>query len=302
MTQFEAVLYSIKDMDTDMLDTILDDEILYEKASKNVFLNKLNAVFDSFKAKGDTSIILEKGKCTCEKCQMENKEGYMLIGNISRDCLNLMFELNEKQRVSDIYCACASGTFDEYSERYFRPEKTDLKLSERERIDYYRDELFAFEPSDYYLNISASCKDAFEEINIGIEREIDIETINKWITDYKDLNKKVNFYEYAATNDFKNLYWKFTELISCIPLIGAAEDAIKEYKKIMSNEREIVKWHSKYEELEMQLSSFSHHLRNVKQHNDRLYVLENYTFYIFKQHFQRIIDLDKLFRAQYSPI
>ena len=55
-TQFDAVIYFIKNLDIDMIDTLLDDKYTYQDLKKNVFIQKLGIAFDEFIKAGDSQL------------------------------------------------------------------------------------------------------------------------------------------------------------------------------------------------------------------------------------------------------
>lgn len=102
MTQYDAVLNYFKLMDAEMLEMILDENYLYQGVKKSTFIHEINRVFESMRVHGDTRLRLEKGSCTCPKCQAANMFGWTFISNKSVSGFHLMFYV-EDGFVKNIY-------------------------------------------------------------------------------------------------------------------------------------------------------------------------------------------------------
>ncbi len=115
-TQADAVIYFIKKMDVEMVDTLLDNDYTYQNMPKDVFINKLTETIQSFEYAGDD--YLEAFRGCCKGCHYSCK-GYAFIGNNSGNYLNLIIEI-KKGQVVDIYdCALF---------------KTDIPVERKQRI------------------------------------------------------------------------------------------------------------------------------------------------------------------------
>jgi hypothetical protein len=104
MTQYEAILNYFKLMDAEILELALDENYLYQGVKKSTFVHYMNRIFERMKAKGDTNLILEKGKCLCPKCQSPNMFGWSFIGNKSRSSFNFMFYVVDDLVKNIYYC------------------------------------------------------------------------------------------------------------------------------------------------------------------------------------------------------
>lgn len=93
-----AVKYYLQTMDIEMLDCVLDMPE-YQDKPKNIFLNKLEALFDKFKNDGDTFLYSIKSMCgSCRKGQ----EGFAFAGNNTGNYFNLLFFL-ENDKLTDLH-------------------------------------------------------------------------------------------------------------------------------------------------------------------------------------------------------
>jgi hypothetical protein len=92
-------------MDIAKLRLQLKDDYTYDETTKEIFLNKIESVFEAQKNLGDTELIIYKGACAGKKCDNCGKKGYRFIGNHSRSYIDLLFEI-EGNEIKDI-TACA---------------------------------------------------------------------------------------------------------------------------------------------------------------------------------------------------
>jgi len=56
MTQEDAIILFIKQLDIDMINTLLDEGRTYQDMKKEIFIRKLGYVFDEFLNSGDTEL------------------------------------------------------------------------------------------------------------------------------------------------------------------------------------------------------------------------------------------------------
>ncbi|MBK9330117.1 MAG: hypothetical protein IPM95_12645 [Sphingobacteriales bacterium] len=101
-TQAEAVIHYIKEMDIEMLDLILDNDRTYQDCSKEVFLQKLDSVFEHIRAFGPNDMTVERGFCGSTECPGRCKNGISLIDLKGRQYLDLILEV-KSGKVLDIY-------------------------------------------------------------------------------------------------------------------------------------------------------------------------------------------------------
>ena len=89
-------------MDTEMLSLVLDEIRIYQEVNKDVFISKLEDVFNQFKAKGDTELIPSPGKCGSEDCTNQGCKGYSFFGNVSKEYISFIIDENDGA-VANIY-------------------------------------------------------------------------------------------------------------------------------------------------------------------------------------------------------
>jgi hypothetical protein len=121
ITSAQLVLKCIQAMNTEALYLLLDVERTYQDWKRNEFILKLERVMEKFEADGDTYLNAVQGACggSCSKGQ----NGYLFIGNNSKNYMNLLF-VEEELQLTDLY-ECS----------LFRTQFENLELRKRYYID-----------------------------------------------------------------------------------------------------------------------------------------------------------------------
>lgn len=121
ITRAQLVLKCIQEMNTAALYYLLDVERTYQDWQRNEFILKLERVIEKLEADGDTYLNAVQGACggSCSKGQ----NGYLFIGNNSKNYLNLLFVEDDLQ-LTDLY-ECS----------LFRTKFENLALGKRYYID-----------------------------------------------------------------------------------------------------------------------------------------------------------------------
>ena len=114
-----VVLKCIQAMNTEALYYLLDQERSYQDWQRNEFILKLEYLMRQFKADGDTYLNAVQGSCggSCSKGQ----NGYLFIGNNSKNYMNLLF-VEEQLELQDLYeCSLFRTNFENIviNKRYY---------------------------------------------------------------------------------------------------------------------------------------------------------------------------------------
>lgn len=108
----EAILWFISRLDREMVSELLDDERTYQNFPKWEFINKLRNTFEQFTSQGDTRLLIFSGRCNGCDCDNFKKGGYVFYGNHTKNYFNLLIELDDNERITDMYeCADFKTTF-----------------------------------------------------------------------------------------------------------------------------------------------------------------------------------------------
>lgn len=120
--QADAVFYYIKNLDIDMIDTLLDIELTYQDFPKITFIQKFEVAFDEFIQAGDKELIIRNGFCNELLCSNQCS-GYRFSSKSSGLYFDLIIDIEEGY-VKDIY-ECIS----------FMCLSSDTNANKRVRID-----------------------------------------------------------------------------------------------------------------------------------------------------------------------
>ena len=99
INDFSLICYAIMCMDPIFLESLLDDNILYEDIGKIKFVEKLNDRFTEHKTWGDSELLLDIDYCNGCNC---NKPVCKFVGNTSGKHFALFFEFTHEE-ITDIY-------------------------------------------------------------------------------------------------------------------------------------------------------------------------------------------------------
>jgi hypothetical protein len=124
ITNGQLVRKCIQDMNTAALYYLLDVERTYQDWQRNEFILKLEYIIRQFQADGDTYLNAVQGACggSCSKGQ----NGYLFIGNNSKNYMNLLF-VEDQLELQDLYeCSTFRTNFKnlELKKRYYIDPKT----------------------------------------------------------------------------------------------------------------------------------------------------------------------------------
>lgn len=234
----ESIIESFQKMDWDMLAVFLDNNKTYQNATKEVFLEKLNAAFSELKENGDTFLLPHKGFCNFDKCPNKGCKGYSFVGNMSNKHIDLIFDELE-DNIKDIY-HCND----------FKTNDKTVKIKSLIGIDIMNDERADFKPSIDFLNKSQKCKLAYDELiqyqNTVIGKEVYLVWLEKFYLLKESLNLQA--FNYAGFDKFYWLYSRIEELKHYLQSDDFVKEALKEFQSIeKNNEPKLLKWLAKYE-------------------------------------------------------
>jgi len=121
-TQSDAVIHFIKNLDIDMIDTLLEDKYTYQDLKKSVFIQKLGIAFDEFTKPGDTQLEVNNGFCSQFIC--------------NNQCSGLRFSSKESGLYFDLIIDIDNGIVtDIYECSSFMCLSADLNAVKRVLID-----------------------------------------------------------------------------------------------------------------------------------------------------------------------
>jgi len=228
-------------MDIDLLRYYLKDKYTYQEATKEVFLEKIERIFEKHRVAGDTELWLYPGACAGTDCPNCGKKGYRLVGNHSKNYLNLIFEMNGDE-ITDIY-SCSQ----------FKSDIEVPDLGEKSSIDIDRDETANFpKPKSYWTRVN-DAQEAYNEIVTQPPRKLSFEEIESWQGRYAGLYERLGGFRLLLRplkwSPFLFLYYELNEIAEVVsPNLDKISQANREYNENWT-EQELIDWVVAYEEI-----------------------------------------------------
>jgi hypothetical protein len=104
-SQADAVIYYIKHLDIQMIETLLDDKLTYQDYPKSTFIQKFGVAINDFIQSGDSELDISNGFCSLFVCNNQCS-GYRFSSKSSGLYFDLIIDIEDGQ-VKDIY-ECSS--------------------------------------------------------------------------------------------------------------------------------------------------------------------------------------------------
>lgn len=300
MTHKEAVLDCFKNMDAEMLYLLLDNNRTYQDATKEVFVDKVNQVFEKLKSKGDTEILLEKGCCSCPDCTSKDVFGYCFIGNVSRSSLHLMFK-KDNESIIDIYRCNSYYEKDGYYKPYeFEYENQTINILDYYSIDIARDERAGFIPTEKYLLFINNCQTQYAKLESKKNTAIDVNYIINWIDQNKDLRLLCPFFS-GKHSEFQTMYGFLKETVEFLDYMHEAEMAINDFcfSPIESKEL-LIQWLIKYEDLAHEKLLLVRFYYKDDANIENVHIIKQPSFILRKNDFGEVFNFTKVFDTYYG--
>lgn len=237
----QTILRCFTAMDIDGLRVFLKDEYTYQEATKEVFLDKVEAVFEQHRAAGDTELLLYPGACVGQTCRNCGNRGYSFVGNHTNNYVDLLFEIKGDD-ITDIY-SCSQ----------FKSDIEVSDLGDRSSIDIDLDEITNFpKPTSYWTRVYAA-QDAYNEMITKPPRKLSFEEIEFWLAKHAGLYERLGGYKLLSRplkwSPFLRVYYEFKEITEVIsPNLDKIRQANREYKENWTEQR-LIDWVISYEEI-----------------------------------------------------
>jgi hypothetical protein len=241
-TYLQTLLNSFETMDIEKLRFYLKDEYSYQDTTKEVFLNQIEKLFNSYKSAGDTQLLIHKGQCGSNECSNCGKGGYRFVGNQSKNYLDLLF-ITEGDDVTDIF-DCSS----------FKPDIDTGVLNSSSSIYINRDDEISFnKDASYWLKVNSALA-AYDEIITTPQRTYTLEEVSYWLKKHWYTNEKIGGHSIFEGT----MKWTpFAELYSTLNLLNnfigehgqQLINAVSEIKSI-NDEPALIEWLLKYGDID----------------------------------------------------
>jgi hypothetical protein len=156
-------------MNIDNLRLYLNEEYLYQDTTKEIFLNEIESIFESYKNSEDTELIIYNGKCAGKTCENCGKQGYRFVGNNSKNYFDLLFEMNGE----DITDICSCPQFNTNDEIDNLGEKGEIEINLDDQASYVK-------TPEYWAKLYAATT-AWSEIITTPPRIVSFNELCYWI-------------------------------------------------------------------------------------------------------------------------
>jgi len=238
----ETIVKAITEMDLVSLKLILDENLTYQDANKDVFLNKLKEIFDEFKKRKDI-LQSHSGKCGSKECSNYKKNGMLFCGKNSGKHFNLIIEEDENETVKDLYyCNAFKCNFEDKS------NNTGKSLD----IIVYEDEKANFKPSSHYNYVNTTSLKAISDLFNFKNKTISKNEIMDWLQEYSDFYGSMSIFNFRYKNEHKfyDFYYRAKVLNEYLILEEDCAKAMRLYDTLLEdNEMNLIKWLAEHEHL-----------------------------------------------------
>lgn len=253
-------------MDIETLSMFLDDKETYQKASKELFLRKLEDVFNMFKSYGDTELEPYAGTCGFSKCLNKGCNGYSFFGNVSNDYMSLIIE--EKDGILTDIQNCLNII----SENWSSSKQIDVII--------YVEEQFNFVPSIEYLIFVQNCETALYDLKAQFNNKLTRENCFYWLSKNEQLRLTT-----STCNYYGGMIKKFHDTFDEIKYITSftleeknASIALSSYNSIKINdENQLMAWIVEMQEFgqELELFHYNNNFADTEKIKDGFLPLKN---------------------------
>jgi hypothetical protein len=228
-------------MDIDLLRYYLKDKYTYQEATKEVFLDKIERIFEAHRNAGDTELWLFPGACAGNDCENCGKKGYRFVGNHSKNYLNLIFETTG-DNITDIY-SCSQ----------FQSDTEVPGLGSKSSIEIDLDERASFPKPPSYWTCVYTEQGAYNELITIPPRKLNYEELKYWLDKYTEFYQQIGGFRFTKPTvkwtPFLRLYYELAEIGLIISEnIDQIRQANQTLEKIGS-EQELIDWVISYEKI-----------------------------------------------------
>lgn len=248
LSYLDQILDCFASMDIEGLRMYLKDEYEYQKASKEVFLNRIEEIFEKMNLLGDSSLKVFPGACCHSGCNPEmTRAGYRFIGDVTHNFFDLRFIIapRENDQVKDIT--------EIFNCNYFLTNENTRELGERFEVLIFKDEELDFHSTpEHLIYTDQAIRAQSELVSIPIQT-IDWEYALSWLFRHKQTFNYVyendNTFEVSKWTKFKFTYRDLEEVIEIFQKLAQFEIFKFSSLQIEENEVELISVILKIEEI-----------------------------------------------------
>lgn len=246
----KTVVKAITEIDLESLTLILDDSITYQDTTKEIFLSKINELFEELR-KTNTKLLAFNGKCNSVHCPNLNKKGMLFCGNTTGKHFNLIIEEDDNDNISDLYY-CHDFVCESKGESKKSGKSLSIKIFEDEKVD--------FKPSSHYDYINTTSLKALADLQQFKDKSISKNDLQLWHDRYFDFYDSMVIYrlKYKYQDEFYHCFYRIHHLVKYLILEDNCTKAMQLFDSILiEDEMNLLKWLAEHEDLKDDFILFS---------------------------------------------
>lgn len=250
-TYLQVILDCFSAMDIEGLRLYLNKDHYYQEATQEVFLNKLETLFDEFKASGDTELSVYRGNCGELFCNRGLiRTGYRFVGNVSGDYMDFRFitDTDDGTTVTDILDIFTCGRLKTIDTIELRGDRKNIEIAVHEEAN--------FSGSKDYLIHSSLAENAMENL-IGIpDKIVEFSELESWLIKYKSTREflRENFKNNYSSkwSEFLRTEFSIKTFVHIINRLNQTYFLDTNRLNLEKNEAETIQWVLRIEEIIME--------------------------------------------------
>lgn len=229
ITKINLIVQSFQQMNLSLLDVLLDDNKVYNETTKEIFLEKIEEVFNTFKRYNCTELIPHIGFCSGKhkwcKSGVQNCSGYTFRGKNSELYISFAFKTDEIVKF-DLSLCCSMQNID-----------FDGDITFELGYKIYEDEKVNFLPTNEYIENTIYCLNILEDLNDYKTQIMDFEFCIYWLDKYRNLKKSfydynVSLYNFKLFDKLLSIYNSLDSLYNVLKYVDIVKVACAEYENI----------------------------------------------------------------------
>ncbi|MBP7103356.1 MAG: hypothetical protein KBA86_08930 [Bacteroidales bacterium] len=244
MTKKTLFFKAVKELNIGLLDVLLDDTPICKKLRNDLFIERMEVVFNTFKASKDTFLLQYKGNCLNTEC--ENKcKGYVFVGNHSKKQFHVLCEETEEDLLS------------------FYPmsnilRSKDISTENVENIPFPT--TYCIDEVDYDGRYNSSIRQmdkAVRELIQDNDGFISKHDYIPWVEKYEAFEKENQKLKHEFKHPFFDYYQELSELCEYLQKEEEVARSMQAYNILHKiNEKSLLEWLVQYQEFGLDISCF----------------------------------------------
>jgi len=254
MTKKTLFFKAVKELNIGLLEVLLDDTPICEKLRNDLFIERMEVVFNTFKASKDTFLMQYKGNCFNTRCKNKCK-GYVFVGNHSKKQFHVLCEETEEDLLS----------FYPIGNRLI---SKDISTENVENIPFPT--TYCIDEVDYDGRYNSSIRqmdEAIRELTKDNDGFISKHDYIPWVEKHESFEKENDSLKNEFNHPFFDYYSKLSTLCEYLQKEEEVARSMQAYNILNKiNEKSLLQWLVQYQEFGLGISYFMYD----KIENDKL--------------------------------